>query len=96
MHLLGPITSLTLLLTIIVPSIVATPFDHSSNEAALEKQIEARATLALANRQCSNPAQMNLANDPGIHAISGCGWKLWAACTAIAGGVCFLPCLDGG
>jgi len=21
---------------------------------------------------------------------------MWAACTAIAGGVCFLPCLDGG
>ncbi len=98
MHLLGSFTSLILLLTTIVPSIVATPVEQSSNNAALGQQMEERAALALTNRQCFNPAQMNLLNDPGINvnAVGGCGWKMWAACTAIAGGACFVPCLDGG
>jgi hypothetical protein len=95
MHLLGSLTSLTLLLTTIVPSTVASPVDQSSNDVAL-RQMEERAGLALTNRQCSNPAQMSLIGDPGINSLTGCGWKMWAACGALAGGVCFLPCLDGG
>lgn len=97
MHLLGPLTSLTLLFTTIVPSIVATPVEQSSNDAALEPRAGPGSPAAIiGNRQCSNPAQINLLNDPGINALAGCGWKMWAACTAIAGGACFLPCLDGG
>lgn len=99
MHLSGPLAGLTLLLT----TVVASPVEQSPNPA-LEKRYTLGGSLGNLfygnTGQCTNPSQINLKGDPGILTTqdgvsslqSSCGWKMWAACAAVAGGFCISAC----
>lgn len=90
MQLFTSFAAFTLLSTV-VPGITASPVEQSANTNALEE----RAQRIASNMQCTNPAQINLLNDPGVTDLGNCGWKMWVACLALAGGVCFVPCAEG-
>ena len=92
MQLLARLAESILLLATIVPGIVATPVQESPNHA---NELQTRAALQLSNRQCTVPAQINLVDDPGATKLGSCGWKLWVACSALAVGVCVVPCAEG-
>ena len=92
MQILTSFASLTLIISTIAPGIVASPLDQSPANPRLDP----RAGPVLLQRQCSSPAQINLANDPGNMEVGHCGWKMWLACTSLAAGACIIPCAEGG
>ncbi|KAL6720010.1 hypothetical protein ACLMJK_001931 [Lecanora helva] len=93
MQLLARLAALSILLSSVIPGIIASPLEQSPNEAG---ELQRRASQMMANRQCTSPAQINLVGDPGMNTLGSCGWKMWVACTTLAAGVCLLPCAEGG